>query len=86
MDDDRQTRIENKIDKLHDRLGSIDMTLAKQEVNLTLHMKRSDHLEAQIEPIKEHIAMIQGAIKFGKWIAIAVVIPLIGWAASKLIG
>ena len=62
-------RLEDKIDKLVDKVSSIDITLAKQEVNLALHMKRADALEAQIEPLKQHVEMVSTAAKFFKWIA-----------------
>lgn len=65
-DDKRVNKLEDKIDKIVDKLSDIDTTLAKQEVNLSLHMKRSDALEAQIEPLKEHVANVSGAIKLLK--------------------
>jgi hypothetical protein len=62
-------RLEAKVDKIIEKVASIDTTLAKQEVNLALHMRRSDALEAQIEPIKQHVAMVAGAMKLLKWVA-----------------
>lgn len=63
MPDDRLNRIESKIDKLSDHLGSIDATLAAQHVSLVEHMRRSDALERQMEPIKKHVSMAHGALK-----------------------
>ena len=60
--------IEKKIDKVDDRLGSIDVTLVKQEENLKEHMRRTELLEdqhtlfqTQLEPIKNHVEQIKGA-------------------------
>lgn len=61
--DDRIVRIEYKLDKVVDHLGNIDSTLAAQHESLKLHMKRSDMLEAQVEPLKAHVAMVSGALK-----------------------
>lgn len=61
--EDRIIRIEDKIDKVVEHLGSMDMTLAAQHESLKIHIKRSDLLEAQVEPIKKHVAMVSGALK-----------------------
>lgn len=58
--DTRLERVEDKIDKIGDRLGSIDSTLAAQHESLKQHMKRTDLLEAQLEPLKRHVAMVEG--------------------------
>lgn len=66
--------IEKKVDKVEERLGSIDVTLVKQEENLKEHMRRTELLENQhqlfqdqLEPIKSHVDQIKGA---GRLIAI----------------
>lgn len=64
MQDDRLNRIESKVDKLDDHLGSIDVTLAAQHESLKLHIKRTELLEMQLEPVKKHVATVNGAIKF----------------------
>lgn len=56
-------RMEDKIDKLDARLDSIDVTLAKQHEQLSIHIKRSDLLEQQVEPLKTHVATVSGALK-----------------------
>lgn len=56
-------RIEDKIDKIVDQIGSINATLAAQHVSLDTHIKRTDLLEAEIKPIKSHVNMISGALK-----------------------
>jgi hypothetical protein len=62
--DDRVIRIEEKLDRVVDHLGSIDTTLAAQHVSLKEHIRRSDLLEAQLEPIKVHVNMVSGVLKF----------------------
>lgn len=56
-------RIEDKIDKISDRLNSIDVTLAKNTVSLEEHIKRTNLLEEEVKPIKKHVDMIEGALK-----------------------
>jgi hypothetical protein len=70
MSDDRLHRMESKIDQVVEKIGNIDMTLAAQHISLKEHMRRSNALERQMEPIKTHVAMVQGAIKFLSLIAI----------------
>ncbi len=62
-DSKRLERIESKIDKLDSRIDTIDITLAGQHVSLKTHIKRSDLLEAKMEPVEKHVAMVNGALK-----------------------
>ena len=62
--DDHFKRLESKIDKIDDRLGSIDRTLAANTVSLVEHVRRTNILESKLEPIETHVAMIQGIVKF----------------------
>jgi len=57
------TRIEKKLDRLDERLGSIDKTLVAQHVSLEEHIRRTEILESKVEPIEKHVAMINGALK-----------------------
>lgn len=56
-------RIVGKLDKLDDRLDSVDKTLVKQELNLQEHMRRSDLLEEQMQPLKRHVAIFEAFLK-----------------------
>lgn len=56
--------MEDKLDKLSEKITSIDVTLAKQSVILEEHVKRTNLLEAKIEPIEKHVAMVHGVLKF----------------------
>lgn len=60
MDD---TRLEQKIDQIVEKIGTISITLVAQHVTLKEHIKRTEILEAQMEPIKKHVAMVHGALK-----------------------
>ena len=61
------------------RLGSIDTTLARQEVHLKNHMRRSDMnekavevLTAMVTPLQSHVARVDGVIRFIGFSAIVV--------------
>ena len=65
----------NQLDKLDEKLDSVDKTLVKQEENLREHMRRTDLLEKQhndlhdnihdeLEPIKSHVQQVKGITKF----------------------
>lgn len=63
-------KFENKLDSLDGRLDSMDKTLVKQEANLGEHMRRTElaeesisELRKDVEPIKRHVAFMEGALK-----------------------
>lgn len=67
---DKLLRIENKIDKIVDRVQEVEVILGKQHVtqrehtkDLAEHMRRTDLLEQQIKPLEKKAAMIEGALK-----------------------
>lgn len=61
-------------DKIFDRLGSIDSTLAAQHESLRDHMRRTEILEKAIVPVTKQMNMINGA---GKLITAAGVLATI---------
>lgn len=63
-------KIDMKLDKVLEHSASVDVTMARQNVQLELHMKRSDSLEKyvsvledKIVPIEKHLNMTLGAFK-----------------------
>lgn len=56
-------KLEEKIDKIADKISNIDITLGKQSVILEEHVRRTNLLEEQIKPIERHVNMVQGGIK-----------------------
>jgi hypothetical protein len=66
-------RIENKVDKLDERLDSSEKVAIKQESNLEIHMKRSDLLEKSQEDLRTSVKPILKAY-------------LIAWGLIKIIG
>ncbi len=52
-----------KIDKVLERIGSIDVTLAEQHVVLKEHVRRTELLESALEPVKRHVNMVNGGVK-----------------------
>jgi hypothetical protein len=57
-------RIEQKIDKIADTLTEQAVTLGRLTVTVEDHVKRTNILEDDIKPIKKHVAMVEGALKF----------------------
>jgi hypothetical protein len=55
--------LKEDFEKIHDRLNSIDVTLAKQSVLLSEHIRRTNLLEEKLEPVEEHVAHMRGALK-----------------------
>jgi hypothetical protein len=63
--------MEQKIDRLIDKVDKIEDTLVKQEVNLARltvsveeHVKRSNNLEEALKPVQRHVVLVEGALKF----------------------
>ena len=56
-------RVLNKLDKIEERLGSIDKTLVKQEENLAEHMRRTELLETKMEPVEDHVKNVNFLFK-----------------------
>lgn len=52
----------HKLESLDNNVDAINITLAKQEVSLTEHIKRSNLLEEQMEPIKAHVNRVNSLI------------------------
>ena len=63
--------IDTKVDKLDERLDSIEKVLIKQELNLEIHIKRTNLLEESVgllrqdlRPVERHVDYVHGALKF----------------------
>lgn len=54
----------SKLEKIYDRLNSIDTTLAAQHESLKDHIRRTEILEQELKPVKVHVIMVNGALKF----------------------
>ncbi len=64
MSDEKFSRFESKLDRVVERIGSIDATLAAQHVSLKDHIRRTNILEGKIAPIEKHVNMVGGVFKF----------------------
>ena len=56
-------RLEPKIDKIIEDMHAVKTHLAVYNEQLKIHIKRSETLESKIEPIEEHVYMMNGALK-----------------------
>jgi len=50
--------------RMDSRLDEMSETLVRNDENLKLHMKRSDHNEEAIEMLKKHVNMVHGVAVF----------------------
>lgn len=82
--DEKLTRIESKIDKLDSRLDIIDITTAKQEINIHEHIRRTNLLEERVEQIREELKPVEIHVHYmhGTLKAIGVLSLLIGIAVA----
>lgn len=59
-----------KLDRLYERLSSIDNTLIKQSASLEEHIRRTHLLEvdlktlrADMKPVEQHVQQVKGGVK-----------------------
>ena len=57
-------KIDRKLEKIAERIDSIDKHLAVYNSQLRFHIKRTDLLEKDIEPLKAHLNKTQGILTF----------------------
>ena len=69
-DNDWQNRLENKLDRLDQRLDDVQITLTKNTDTLIVHEKRSDINEKNLDllrqefiPVKSHVTFVNHAFK-----------------------
>lgn len=79
-------RIDQKLDKIQDRLSSIDTTLALQHKSLDTHIKRSDSIEQRVEQVNSELKPVYVHVQIvnllGK-IALAVLLSSAFWNLIK---
>lgn len=66
VEDRRDQRIPNKLDEIIDKLNGVNISIARIEVDVAHHIKRTDLLEQQVEPMKKHADELAGVVKFLK--------------------
>ncbi len=70
MDDRRLEKIEKNLDETVDHLMSIDKTLSDQSNILAHHVRRTDLLEKQVEPMKEMMIEMKTVVKVFKFVGV----------------
>jgi hypothetical protein len=85
----------DKVDEQHKdidrRLDNIEKVMIVQELNLKVHMKRSDNLEdlvnaiqeKELKPLHKHVSQVEGVFKF---LGLLALILTIATGISKLLG
>lgn len=56
-------KIDAKIDRIQEKISSIDVTLAGQHEQLKLHIKRTNLLEKKLEPVERHVTSVNALLK-----------------------
>jgi hypothetical protein len=76
---DHLDKMDQKLDRIEDKISNIDVTLAKQAKDLEHHIYRTDLAEEQIklvkeeiQPIKKHVALMDASLRIIGAIASAV--------------
>jgi hypothetical protein len=56
--------VDQKLDKISDTLTAQAVTLERLTVTVEDHVRRTNIIEADMVPIKKHVWMVNGALKF----------------------
>lgn len=67
---DHLDKMDQKLDRIEDKISNIDVTLAKQAKDLEHHIYRTDLAEhniellrTEIQPVKRHVAIVDASLK-----------------------
>jgi hypothetical protein len=69
---DLVVKVDGRLDDLDIKMEQVNGTLIKHDINLELHMKRSDQNEEAVEMLKAHVNRVNGIIAFVGFVAIVV--------------
>lgn len=61
--DEFMDRVLDKLDRLDERLDSMSNTQVRQAASLDEHMRRTEILENEMKPIKNHVALTSAVAK-----------------------
>lgn len=81
-----EEKLEEKLENIDKKLGSIDVTLARQEVNLEHHIKRTSLAEENIQMLREELKPIEAHVNTMNNVfkAIGVLATFLGFIAAIL--
>ena len=71
-EDRRDHRTADKLDEIINKLAQVNISIAEIKVDVAHHIKRTDLLEKQIEPMKQHASELAGVVKFFKFMALVI--------------
>ena len=64
--------VKKELKEIQKSINNIDITLARQNVSLEEHMRRTELLENKIDPLQAQINQALGAVKFLTIISVVV--------------
>lgn len=82
MHPDDLLRLEGKIDRIGDRISSVDVTLAKQSEQLGEHMRRTALAEANLESVREELEPLKKA--HAMWSGVGKALTVLAAAGSAV--
>jgi len=68
--------MDGKLDKIDERLNTMDVRLAKYNAELEFHVARTNQIEDDLFPIAKHVTQINAVMKFSVW-AIGVFVAIL---------
>lgn len=77
----RFDKIEEKIDKIDEKLLDMSQWVQRNAISLEEHMRRTDLLEKKLEPVEDHVAQVRAGTKILAWV-VGVLLASVGiWAS-----
>jgi hypothetical protein len=81
--EDRDARIERKLDCIINNLNDNNITLAEQHLSLKEHMRRTELLEQKVVPLEKNFFEFRGAVKLG---SLVVGVLAVAAALAEILG
>lgn len=69
MIDKKLEKLDSRLDKIDEKTDQMDKTLAKQNIQLTYHIKRTDILEKRLSTLDRHKNNIELIVRIIGWVA-----------------
>jgi len=68
--DDLIMTIAERVNEVRKDVQDVKVTMARNTSSLEEHMRRTEILERQIEPLRSHVTMVNGILKFIGFLAV----------------
>jgi len=80
---ERLAEVDSKVDKILESVSAIEVTIAKQQIILDEHIKRTKQVEDELVPIKAYYNQVLGAIKLVGFLGFSGLLGIISYFIKR---